>query len=68
MGKFVSVTIWSTENDMVPWTSVFTTREKATTFKDQAEQIIKDKGWSLFVTIDSGKVDDTSYLNWLKEQ
>lgn len=68
MENFVSVTIWSGENDMDPWTSVFTTREKAEAFKDQVKQIIEDKGLSLIATIDSGKIDDISYLDWLKEQ
>ena len=68
MEKFVSVTIWSCENDMDPWTSVFTTREKAEAFKDQSEQIIEDKGLPLVATIDSGEIDDISYLDWLKEE
>lgn len=63
---FYSVTIWEPEAEFEPWTSVFTTRKKAEEFKKKAEKMIRNSAEEKIVTIDSGSINEDSYLDCLE--
>lgn len=51
--------------DIAPWTAAFSSRERAEEFLHEALKIIGDSDrWH--VSMDSGELDDTSYLEALR--
>lgn len=64
--KYVSVTIWRCEPDCDPWTAVFADRSKAEMFAEKAWEIIDRHDLDMIVTIDSGFVNDESYMDVLE--
>ena len=67
MTNYYSVTIWHPSDiEFDPWTSVFSTREKATEFLIKVEDEITARDLEFEVCLDSGEIDGEEYLSWFR--
>ncbi len=71
--NYVSVTVtsaWDSAANYEPATAVFSTRDAAESFKNDLEALFEkyDRSNDYFVTIDSGTVDSTTYMESFEEE
>ena len=65
-----TVTIFETDpdNSMIPRVSLFSSRDRAMKFLDAAREIINGADTTLRVTMDFMPLDDTGYLEDLRDE
>lgn len=66
--KIFTVTIIERgDNEMEPWVTSFSSKEKAKAFMEKAIAKIEEYGVrdDVSITCDSGEIDDEMYLDWI---